>query len=149
MFEEAKAILICKYESETQYQKLGYNFLKHTLEFKAESHPKSSYIRLLISYINHEKLDLVWMSLYRLQRLDSCKPNIQIQFAGTSQLIVIEEQLGDKELRNREASGLDIAYIMNFHSQYFEFTDLVAEASDLHEKFWKELSENEPVVYKL
>jgi hypothetical protein len=50
----------------------------HLLEFKAQNYPKSAYIKLLIGYITHNKLDLVWISLYRMQMLDTCNPNIQI-----------------------------------------------------------------------
>ena len=53
LVEEAKNILICKYESEKQYKTLGYKFLMHLLEFKALNYPKSAYIKLLIGYITH------------------------------------------------------------------------------------------------
>lgn len=149
LVEEAKSILICKYESEKQYKTLGYKFLMHLLEFKSQNYPKSAYIKMLIGYITHQKLDLVWISLYRMQLLEQCNPNIQIQFAGTSQIIQIEDELKENELRKRETSGLDIAYILKFHTEYFELTDIIAQSVDLHKKFWVELNESKPIIAKL
>jgi hypothetical protein len=77
LIEEAKKVLLCK-SKDKEYQKTALRFLVHLLEFKAIEFPQSPEIKLLIGFINHEKLDLIWLSLYRMNTLEECNPDLQI-----------------------------------------------------------------------
>lgn len=75
LVEEAKKVILCK-SKDKEYQKTALRFLVELLEYKSQEFPRSAHIKLMIGYINHEKLNLIWLALYKMNTLEECNPDL-------------------------------------------------------------------------
>lgn len=147
--EMAEEILLMQGNKLKLYKKKIYFLILEILYFMTEIFPHSTYFDLLIAYVAHSKLDLIWVTLYKLQTLERTKGNIRIVFSGVRFMTIIESEIKENEIRKMETTGLNVPHVLKFQSTFFNLCRKVAESVDYHHQFWEELKQPRPVIKKI
>ena len=145
----SRKILLMKFEKIEDYKVKNYSLLLLILESMKEIFPKEPYIDLLIAYVAHTKMKLVWVALYKLQSLESGANNVRIVYASNRYIDNIETEIKEREIRRLETSGLDIPYLVRFRESCYNLGTLISKSVELHHQFWTELKERRPLIKKI
>lgn len=132
--------------------KLGawYRLIKSIVEQSLKKFGKSPKLRLLLAYIQHEKIKNKFKSLFELMQAADMKPNYLEEFSIYRYKLIIEEEMIEMDMRhNNDMNGMDVNQMVLFQNNYVKFTGTIEKAVKLHHEFWKELLEESPDIKKL
>lgn len=114
-----------------------------------KKNPKSTQLKLMISYIYYFKLKNKWKAVYSLTEMMECKPSMMEQFSGERIIKTIEKELQDIDLKNVDTMGIDILTIFEFKNNFENFQYNMDETVKLQIDFWNELIDESPDIQKL
>jgi PAS domain S-box-containing protein len=127
-----------------------YRLIKSIIEQSLKKFGKSPRLRLLLAYIQHEKIKNKFKSLFELMQASEMKPNYLEEFSIYRYKLIIEEEMIEMDMRhNNDVNGMDVNQMVLFQNNYVKFTGTVEKAVKLHHEFWKELLEESPDIKKL
>lgn len=126
-----------------------YLLLRSILLDSIDKFNKSPRLHLLNAYLQHEKLNNKYRAYFELVETTENKPNFQEEFAVFRHKLIIEEEMIEAELRNSDASGMNVNQMVNFQNKFVSFVSTVENAVNLHGDFWRELTEENPDAKKL
>lgn len=127
-----------------------FRLLKAIIEVTLKKFNKSARLRLLLAYIQHEKLKNKFKSLFELMQASEMKPNYQEEFAIFRYSLIIEDEMVEADMRaNNEMGTMDVNQMVQFQNMFVVFTDTIKTAVKLHLDFWRELTEENPDIKKL
>jgi PAS domain S-box-containing protein len=127
-----------------------YRLIKSIVEQSLKKFGKSPRLRLLLAYIQHEKIKNKFKSLFELMQAAEVKPNYLEEFSIYRYKLIIEEEMIEMDMRhNNDVNGMDVNQMVQFQNNYVKFTATIEKAVDLHHEFWKELTEDSPDIKKL
>lgn len=132
-------------EKETVWNKLLILLLQQMIK----SFPKSSRLYLLQSYILYWKLGSKWKSVYSLLKIPHLKPTFLEEFSCMRVSLQIEKNLKDTDLRNIEATGINISLLVKYQGKLLNWFKLVTRTVDKQLLFWREIMSETPEVQKL
>lgn len=127
-----------------------YRLIKLIVEQSLKKFGKSPRLRLLLAYIQHEKIKNKFKSLFELMQASEMKPNYLEEFSIFRYKLIIEEEMIEMDMRhNNDVNGMDVNQMVLFQNNYVKFTGTIEKAVKLHHEFWKELLEESPDIKKL
>jgi PAS domain S-box-containing protein len=127
-----------------------YKLIKSIVEQSLKKFGKSSRLRLLLAYIQHQKIKNKFKSLFELMQATEMKPNYLEEFSIFRYKLIIEEEMIEIDMRhNNDVNGMDVNQMVLFQNNYVKFIGTIEKAVKLHHEFWKELTEDSPDIKKL
>jgi hypothetical protein len=111
-----------------------------------KTYPKDMYLRLLISYILHARLNLKWKAIYEIETVLIESSEIRVMTAGTVFVNTIEDEMVETEIRKKEASGLDVISLMQFQKYFADFNERLSKAYRYYYDFWAQLASEKPII---
>jgi PAS domain S-box-containing protein len=137
-------------EDNTDKLSAWYRLLRSIIEQSLKKFTKSPRLRLLLAYLQHEKMKNKFKSLFELMQAAEMKPNYQEEFSIYRYKMIIEEEMIEADMRNNnEMNGMDVNQMVQFQNYYVKFVSTIEKAVKLHYEFWKELLEESPDIKKL
>lgn len=115
----------------------------------SQKYPKFDYIKLLTSYICHSKLNLSWTALVNVNKIIESSRRSYLSIAAIAFMVKIEKKMQEKEMQQREVSGLNLPALIRFKDNYFKMCQSILQTVDLYKEYWQELKEEKPLVKKV
>ena len=137
-------------DDNTEKTTAWFNLLSGVVENSLKKFSKSPRLRLLLGYLQHEKLKNKFKCLFELMQASEMKPNYQEEFAIFRYCLIIEDEMAEADMRaNNEMGSMDVNQMVQFQNLFVVFLETIDRAVRLHLDFWRELTEEGPDILKL
>jgi hypothetical protein len=135
-------LLMNKYNDE--YKLCAFRVINAIIERFKWRMPNSHYLLLFQSYIMHESLNQKWRAVFQMHSLKKANASLGVKVNMFRQLDLIEKEIKDKAIGQREHSGVDILKIMSYIGFYRKIVEECRESQALYLSFWTELNQEKP-----
>ena len=129
--------------------KLWAIFIKELIKVSLKKEEDSPELHLMMGYIFYHKLGNKYRAIFEISTAKSNKPDIGLDFAIFRFGKTIEVDLVNEDEKLAEERGVDYNSLVTFNDGYAKFKKNIMKACKYHRKFYEEIEEKTPDIFRI